>query len=126
MYRYCEPNPKGRNIIRCDGAVRAIAVAFDISYSSAITKLCEYAISSCNAPEDILNFKYMLKREKWSYNSNKGKECSTVAEFADTHNAGTFILRCNKKHYCTVIDGCYCDAWDSGDMKVHSYWQKGE
>jgi hypothetical protein len=69
-----------------------------------------------------------------SYLRNKGftrgvipdtcPDCYTVADFAEDHPDGTFVLGTGS-HAVTVIDGTIFDAWDSSNAIPIFFLQKG-
>ncbi len=66
-----------------------------------------------------------------TYLRNKGFQRRTaepdisVSEFCAKYNKGIYILGCDS-HVVAAIDGCYYDAWDSGDEAVVYYWALSE
>lgn len=50
-------------------------------------------------------------------------ECYTVAQFAEDHKKGTYILALNG-HVVAVEDGSYFDTWDSGNEIPIYYWER--
>ena len=47
-----------------------------------------------------------------------------MAEFADLHPSGTYILALSG-HVVCVVDNVLYDTWDSSNEIVLYYWQKG-
>jgi len=47
----------------------------------------------------------------------------TVAEFADTHNHGTFVISV-ANHLTCIVDGTLYDTWNCGHKSVGNYWSK--
>ena len=54
---------------------------------------------------------------------NSCPNCYTVAEFAEDHDRGTFVVMTGN-HVVTVIDGDYYDTLDSGDETALFYYYK--
>ncbi len=50
--------------------------------------------------------------------------CYTVAQFAEEHPKGSYILGTGS-HVVACEDGCYYDTWDSGMEVPIFYWEKG-
>ena len=51
-------------------------------------------------------------------------DCYTVADFAEEHTNGTYILSMPGRHVVAVVDGTIFDSWDSsGEVPVY-YWTK--
>lgn len=51
-------------------------------------------------------------------------EDTTVAEFADAHPNGTYILALSG-HVVCIQDGLLYDSWDSGNEIVLYFWKRG-
>jgi hypothetical protein len=49
--------------------------------------------------------------------------CYTVRDFCERNRNGVFILATGS-HLVAIIDGNYCDAWDSGDELVNYVWRR--
>ena len=47
----------------------------------------------------------------------------TVSDFARDHPSGEYLLATNG-HVVAVVDGQYCDSWDSGAEIPIYYWRK--
>ena len=52
-------------------------------------------------------------------------DCYTIADFADDHRIGTFIVATGS-HVVTVQDGNYFDSWDSGNLVPSYYFELKE
>lgn len=50
-------------------------------------------------------------------------DCYTVNDFTNEHRHGEYLLATNG-HIVAVVDGQYCDSWDSGAEIPIYYWQK--
>lgn len=48
----------------------------------------------------------------------------TVADFADDHPRGVFVLSMPGRHVVTVIDGTVFDSWDSQNELPSYFWCK--
>lgn len=55
---------------------------------------------------------------------NTCPDCYTVAQFAEEHPSGTYILALSG-HVVCVQNGEWFDTWDSGSEIPLYYWQKG-
>lgn len=114
------PNPKGKNIGDC--TLRAYCAAFDISWEEA------FDIASGIAKENASMIQYVAEKvllehfnctvsDEYNKKTVKAKDRITVAEFAETHPYGTYILKI-RNHVVTLKDGEYWDSWDSGSKKL--------
>ena len=114
------PNPKGKNIGDC--TLRAYCAAFDISWEEA------FDIASGIAKENASMIQYVAEKvllehfnctvsDEYNKKTVKAKDRITVAEYAETHPYGTYILKI-RNHVVTLKDGEYWDSWDSGSKKL--------
>ena len=53
-------------------------------------------------------------------------DCYTVAQFAQDHPRGRYVLALNGHVVCVKDGGNYYDTWDSGDELPVYYWSKDE
>lgn len=66
----------------------------------------------------------MLEIHDFSWEGFKpkgGVKLPTVAEFAEAHKDGRYILHL-AKHVVCAVGGKYFDIWDCGDKPVYGYW----
>ena len=56
---------------------------------------------------------------------NTCPDCYTVAQFAEEHPQGTYVLALSG-HVVCVKNGEWFDTWDSGGEIPLYYWEKGE
>ena len=114
------PNPKGKNIGDC--TLRAYCAAFNISWEEA------FDIASEIAKENASMIQYVAEKvlvehfdchisDEYNKKTVKAKDRITVAEFAETHPYGIYILRI-RNHVVTLKNGEYWDSWDSGSKKI--------
>lgn len=125
MYRNLNINPLHRRADDC--TVRAIAKVLGEPWENVYTDLC---------PEGLRFYDMPSANHVWgSYLKKKGfirriipdtcPQCYTVAEFAEDHPNGSYILALHG-HVVAVENGDYFDTWDSGDGIPIYYWEKGE
>lgn len=119
------PNPLGKDVNDC--TIRAYCAAKGIEWDTAFDYACEVAGNE----KDIINSdpvctKVMTEKLGMILNKEskkvKPKNRQTVMEFACTHPEGTFILLCPKHAVC-VKSGRYWDSWNSGKVKVKSFYE---
>lgn len=119
-----------------DCSVRSISLAFNKDYRE-VKKLLNDCMrkSRGHAYNSARNLSYALLNELNVPRSNIvdiRSEGVTVAQFADQHPTGTYLIGCHKKpnppaehifgeHLVTVINGKVFDTWDSRDYYVCKY-----
>lgn len=120
------PNPKGKNVNDC--SIRAYCKANNLTWDEAFDLACKVA----KEEKDIINagkvcHKILTEHLGWTLNEEskkvKTKDRITVQEFALTHNYGTYVLMC-KSHAVVVSNGFIYDSWDSGNKKMHYFYEK--
>jgi hypothetical protein len=124
MYVYENLNPQGKNVGDC--AIRAVAKATGQTWIQAYMALYVHGLQLA----DLANSDAVWT----SYLRNKGftrgvipdtcPDCYTVADFAEDHPVGTFVLGTGS-HAVAVIDGTIYDAWDSSNAVPIFFMQKG-
>ena len=124
MYVYENLNPQGKNVGDC--AIRAVAKATGQTWIQAYMALYVHGLQLA----DLANSDAVWT----SYLRNKGftrgvipdtcPDCYTVADFAEDHPVGTFVLGTGS-HAVAVIDGTIFDAWDSSNAIPIFFMQKG-
>ena len=121
MYLYLNLNPKTHTD---DCAVRAVALALDMSWKKAYLELALQGVDMNKMPNDksVVN-EYLKSRGFTRHTMPECPECITVKEFSYNYDKGTYILGL-LDHIVTMIDGIYYDTWDSGNESVIYYWSK--
>lgn len=124
LYVYENLNPQGKNVGDC--AIRAVAKATGQTWIQAYMALYVHGLQLA----DLANSDAVWT----SYLRNKGftrgvipdtcPDCYTVADFAEDHPVGTFVLGTGS-HAVAVIDGTIYDAWDSSNAIPIFFMQKG-
>lgn len=124
LYVYENLNPQGKNVGDC--AIRAVAKATGQTWIQAYMALYVHGLQLA----DLANSDAVWT----SYLHNKGfmrgvipdtcPDCYTVADFAEDHPVGTFVLGTGS-HAVAVIDGTIYDAWDSSNAVPIFFMQKG-
>lgn len=119
------PNPYGRRVDDC--TVRAASKALNQSWEETFVGLSMQAF----ADGDIMD----AKANMCAYLQSKGfrrfaipntcPACYTVAQFAQDHPHGTFVLG-GGDHVVAVVGGDWFDTFDSRDMVPLYVWVKGE
>lgn len=118
-------NPKNKMVGDC--TIRAISLLTDQNWDETFIGLMVTAYQECDMPaSNAVWSKYLYSLGyKRGVIQNTCPNCYTIREFCDQNNKGIYMLSTGE-HVVTVIDGCYYDTWDSGDLVPAHYWFKGE
>lgn len=126
MYKYYNPNPRG-DIRSGDCVIRALAKATGLTWEEVYLELSMLGFRMGDMPSANQVWAEFLR----SYGfrryaiSNTCPACYTVAQFAEEHGRGLYVLATGT-HVVTVLDGDYYDSWDSGDEVPVYYFRKGD
>lgn len=123
MYRYFNPNPKGKRVIDC--TIRAIAKATDLSWDDVYIQLFLKGFDMKDMMASNAVWSAYLLGRGFSRNAipDTCPECYTIKDFAWDNPKGTFVLGTGSHAVC-VKDGDYYDSWDSGDEIPIYYFRK--
>lgn len=123
MYISTNPNPNGAYVEDC--VIRAIAIATGRSWDDVYIHVCLQGYLMKNMPS--------VNKVWGSYLASSGfvrsplptncPDCYTVRDFCADNRHGIFILATGS-HVVAVVDGNYCDAWDSGDEMPIEVWRR--
>ena len=124
-YYYVNTNPEGKKIGDC--AIRAIAIAENLSWDDAYDLLTEYGRNLKNLPNANEVWGAFLKDRGYARHviPDRCPECYTIGDFAEDHPEGLFVVATGS-HVVTVRDGCVMDAWDSRSEVPTYYWEVKE
>ena len=125
MFEMWNPSPIGARVGDC--AVRAVSKALETDWETAYTLLCLkgfelYDMPNSNSVIDALLSEYGFER---SVVPNSCPHCYTVADFAEDHPSGSYVLGTGN-HVVCVTDGTINDSWDSSNEVPIYYWSKKE
>lgn len=124
MLSQYNPNPHGRSVGDC--AVRALAKALGQSWEKTYVDLSLEGFVQGDLPNaDSVWGPYLQTRG--FVRRLIPDDCPssyTVADFADDHPKGTFILSMPGRHVVTVVDGDVFDSWDSLNEVPTYFWTK--
>lgn len=124
MYSYFNPNPFGRRVGDC--AVRAVSAALGQEWEKTYIDLCIQGFLVGDLPNSNAVWDTYLKQHNFKrYTLPDCPDCYTVNDFCKQNPSGVFVLGTGT-HVVTVIDGCYKDAWDSGNEIIMYYYRKDE
>lgn len=123
MYIHINPNPNGMYVEDC--VVRAISIATGRKWDDVYANLCLQGYIMKNMPSVNKVWGTYLTSVGFNRYSlpDTCPDCYTVRDFCYDHRNGIFILATGS-HVVAVIDGNYCDAWDSGDQMPIEVWRK--
>lgn len=123
MFIRWNKNPTGRFVGDC--AVRAVSLALGTSWEDAYWMLAENGFLMGDMPSSDSVWGAAL-RERWFRREaikNTCPDCYTVADFAEDHPLGTYVLKTDQ-HVTTVIDGDIYDSWNTSDEIPQYYWTR--
>lgn len=106
-----------------DCVIRAISKIRDLDWVDTFDLVAEYCRENYMVSCDRYLIDLMLKDMGYNKIGFKSKERLKVKAFCKKFPKGKYF--CNVTgHVVAVVDGCYYDTWDSGDMYVTSYFEK--
>ena len=104
-----------------DCTVRALSKALGQDWYQTYFGLCAEGALCGDMPSANATWGAYLKRH--GFFRELAREDVTVAEFADEHPTGVYILALSS-HVVCVIDNTLYDTWDSGKETVLYFWRK--
>lgn len=123
MFILTNPNPIGVYVEDC--VVRAISIVTGRSWDDIFIHLCLQGYIMKNMPS--------VNKVWGTYLNSIGfhryaipdtcPDCYTIRDFCHDNPQGTYILATGS-HVVAVVDGNYCDAWDSGDQLPIEVWRR--
>lgn len=123
MYKHFNPNPAGKSVGDC--TVRAIAAATGKSWDEVYTGLSVEGLALADMPSANAVWGAYLKRQGYRRQllPDTCPDCYTVADFAQEHPKGVYLLALSG-HVVCVINGDWYDTWDSGAETPLYYWER--
>lgn len=123
MYKYFNNNPNGRSVGDC--AVRAIAAAFNVTWDDAFDALANNAKAMGDMPSSDSVIGALLRQMGFTREiiPDSCPDCYTVADFAEYHPYGVFVLGLGG-HVVTIVDGDVYDSWDSSAEIPVYVWRR--
>lgn len=121
MFLELNLNPMARRVGDC--AVRAVALALDVSWEDAFGLLADAAFSMCDMPSSDAVWGAVLRQHGFYRAAipNSCPDCYTAEDFCRDHRLGIFVLGFGN-HVATVGDGVLFDSWDSSQEIPQYYW----
>ena len=120
---YYNPNPRGKAAGDC--TVRAISKATGTSWQEAYLALAIQGYLDGNMPSANAVWGAYLRKIGYTRHivQDTCPDCYPVADFAQDHPMGTYILALSG-HVVCVEDGVLYDSWQSQNETVLYYWEK--
>ena len=122
-WKQYNPNPAGRYVGDC--AVRAVAKALDLDWETAYALIAMAGYQMNDMPSSNSVWGAVLRKNGFFRHAlpNTCPDCYTVADFADEHPKGVYVLGTGS-HVVTVEDGIVYDSWDSRTETPVYYWSE--
>ena len=122
MWIPANPNPKRKQVPDC--VIRAISLAFQMSWYEVYDQLCNFGRMDCNVPSaDSVWGHYLFSLGAKPFMLPEScPRCTTVRDFARIYPEGTYIIGTGG-HAVAVINGDYYDSWDSGNEVPSFFWR---
>lgn len=123
MWQPFNPNPVGNRVGDC--TVRAICKATGREWNDIYINLCVHGLFNGDMPSANSVWGAFLRSQGFKRHiiPDTCPDCYSVAQFAEEHPQGIYILALSG-HVVTVVDGHYYDSWDSGSEVPVYYWIK--
>lgn len=114
-------NPVSNRVEDC--AVRAVAVALDISWDKAFDLIAYNAKQMGTMPHANAAWGSVLRQHGFRRDviPDSCPDCYTAYEFCVDHPEGVYVLGFGS-HVATVINGNLIDTWDSSFEIPQYYW----
>ena len=121
MHEPYNPNPLNKLVGDC--VVRAITKAVDKSWGEVYLGLCilGYMMADWGSSNQVWGA-YLRQH---GFKRKVIPEDCTVEEFCKDHPEGIYVLGTGS-HAVAVVDGKFCDAWDSGSELPIYYYSRSE
>lgn len=124
MYLFYNNNPNGLKIGDC--VIRAISAALNETWERIYIDLCIEGFLLKDLPNSNAVWDSYLKYKGYKRYAipDTCPDCYTIAQFAEEHPKGTYILATGS-HVVCVENGVIKDNWDSSD-EIPIYYYKRE
>lgn len=125
MFIEYNANPRGINTGDC--VIRAISKALDTDWEKVYMALTVKGFEKAMWGDTNAVWEKYLRENGFEQHvlPDTCPDCYTIADFADDHRTGTFIVATGS-HVVTVQDGNYFDSWDSGNLIPSYYFELKE
>lgn len=124
MWVNYNPNPFGLRVGDC--VIRAISKALDKPWEDTYIDLCIQGFMMGDLASSNAVWSTYLKHKGFNRRTVQDcPDCYTVEDFCNEHPNGVYVIGTGS-HAVAVVDGCYYDAWQSGQETPVYYFEKGE
>lgn len=125
MFIEYNANPRGINTGDC--VIRAISKALDTDWEKVYMALTVKGLEKAMWGDTNAVWEKYLRENGFEQHvlPDACPDCYTIADFADDHRTGTFIVATGS-HVVTVQDGNYFDSRDSGNLIPSYYFELKE
>lgn len=124
MYIYYNENPRG-NYYAGDCVIRAISVVTGKTWEEIYAALCAegFYIGDWGNNNGAWDWYLRSLGYKRYICSNDCPYCYSVADFANDHPTGKYVLA-SGTHAIALVSGNWYDSWDSGSVPIIYYYTK--
>ena len=124
---FIEYNPNPRGIHTGDCVIRSICKALDKEWEKVYMELTVKGLEKAMWGDTNAVWEKYLSENGFEMHvlQDTCPDCYTIADFADDHPTGTFIVATGT-HVVCVQDGNYFDTWDSGSQIPSYYFEVKE
>ena len=124
---FIEYNPNPRGIHTGDCVIRSICKALDKEWEKVYMELTVKGLEKAMWGDTNAVWEKYLRENGFEMHvlQDTCPDCYTIADFADDHPTGTFIVATGT-HVVCVQDGNYFDTWDSGSQIPSYYFEVKE
>ena len=122
-YSNYNPNPQHKRVGDC--VIRALSKALDQTWDETYAGICAQGFIDKDMPSANSVWGAYLHRKGFTRHVIPGERAGayTVADFAQDHPSGTYILAIDG-HVVCVNDGTIYDTWESNDEIPVYYWAR--
>lgn len=124
-YQYFNPNPAEKNAGDC--VIRALCAVLKEPWESVYTALSVqgYMMHDWGNSDPVWGAYLRSRGFSRSVIPNSCPDCYTIADFAENHPRGEYVLGTGK-HAVAVVDGVIYDTWDSSrEIPIFYYERNG-
>lgn len=116
-------NPVSNRVEDC--AVRAVAVALDITWDEAFDLIAKNAKQMGTMMHSNAAWGSVLRQHGFIREviPNTCPDCYSIREFCEDNPYGVYVIGTGN-HTLTVINGNYIDTWDSGNEIPIYFWKE--
>lgn len=116
-------NPVANRVEDC--AIRAVAVALDISWDDAFDLIAHSAKAMGAVMHQNAAFGAVLRQHGFVRKiiPNTCPDCYTIKDFCRDHPHGVYVVGTDSHVVAVINGGKYVDTWDSGDEIPIYYWE---